>query len=175
MADTQAVRFSYSVRDELGTEASELFYALVDPTATVAAMVTEWQNLAALIDPVIGAQIIRGSVAVSLLPTGGKATPDAGSRVEQTGVFNFSNAITSHRFGEALPGLSSGKIVGGKINLADVAVKALIDFIIAGSGSTIYTNAAQQVLNGVVDAVLSFRKRRRELSRSSFEVAPVGE
>lgn len=169
MANTQPVRFSVSVVDELGTEASEVFYAMVDPTITAAQLSTQWHALATDLDPVLGAQILRGSVVLLENMSGGKTAPAVGSRVEQTGVINFSNAVTSHRFGEALPGLSSGVISAGKINLTDAGVAAFITFMTTAFTLGTWTNNAQQPLVALVDALLSFRKRRKQLARSSFE------
>jgi hypothetical protein len=171
MTNTLPIRLSVTVRDELGTEASEVFYGLADPTSTLATAEAAWATLTADLDPVLSAQIVRGAISFPCTPAGGlKAAPVAGSRVEQTGVINFSNPITTRRFGEDLPGLSNDVIVGGKINLADAGIAALIALLSVPGASLTYTNFAQQALNGVIDAVLSFRKRRRQLARTSFEL-----
>jgi hypothetical protein len=171
MANTQPVRLSYTIQDELGTKASETFYALVDPASTVTQLAAEWQALASLIAAVSDGGIPRGSIALLEVPTA-PITPAAGSRVEQTGLFNFSNNVTPHRFGEAVPALKDSVIVGGKINLADTGVAALVAALATtfNGGLGVFTTNNAQALVALVDAVLSFRKRRRQLSRSSFEL-----
>lgn len=174
MADTQPARFSFSVRDELGTEASTTFYALLDPTSTVGDVFTSGIALGAILDGATAGQIVRFDVALLGSPDAGwKSTPDAGSRVEQTGVFNFANTMSPRHFGEAIPALLSSLIVGGKINLSAGAVSALVNLLTATFGEGVWTNANFQPIvtgsAGLIDAILSFRKRRKQLSRSSFE------
>ena len=91
MANTQPALLSVSVEDELGTKASISFPALLDPAMTVAQLETALAAELTLLDAITGAQIIGASIAVQ--PTGAqlaaavtKTAPDAGSRVEQTGV-----------------------------------------------------------------------------------------
>jgi len=173
MAYTQQAHFSFTVQDGLGTKASMIIYALLDPTKTVANLVTDIQAWASLIEPIIGGKILLGDAVVSVTPTVDQTgRPDADSRVEQTGVFNFANGSTSRRFGEAVPSLSDGVIVGGTINLADTDVAAFVTAMGAASGTAASqpTNNSFQDLTALVDAFLSFRKRRKQLLRSSFEV-----
>lgn len=171
MANTQPARFSFSAVDELGTEASETYYAMVDPAMTIAQFKAAWTGTAAVLDPIMGAQITHGSAVVLAPMVGGKIAPVAGARIEQTGVFNFKNDVTTHRFGEPVAGLADSVIVGGKINLADAGVVAYLAWLgalLAGGG--FWSNTAQQQLNGLQDAFISFRKRRKSLTRSSFEL-----
>jgi hypothetical protein len=88
------------------------------------------------------------------------------SRVEQTGVLNFSNTATSRRYGQALPSIRSNLLTAGKIDLKDAALAALVALLTSGP----FTNAAQQVLAALVDAIIAFRKRRKQLQRTSFEL-----
>jgi hypothetical protein len=177
MAIDTAVRFSLGIRDGLGTEASNTYYAEVDGSATsTAALLTTWGQLAQAVDAVVDGQIVRGSVSVIADPavvTGPilKTAPAAGSRVEQTAVLNFSNTISPHRFGEAIPALADGNISGGKVNLTPgQPVPLLVTFLTTASATLAWANNNQQTLVGLIDAILSFRKRRKQLSRSSFEV-----
>jgi hypothetical protein len=168
MANTQAARLSFSVEDELGTDASITEYALVDPTSTVADLTGAWQAQATLLDAILGACITRGSATLLADMAGGKAAAAAGSRVEQTGVFNFTNTATSRRFGIALAGLADSVIVGGRIAVPeDGPVDLWADSMVAAiAGGGVYTNEAQQQLAALVDAFLSFRKRGSLRSRS---------
>jgi len=171
MANTQPAQLSFSVEDELTTDASISVPAMVDPAMTVAQLAGAWSSLAALLDPVIAAQITGGRAILQLPMAGGKANPAAGSRVEQTGVFNFHNGVTDRRWGLAVPGLSSAVISAGRINLTDAGVAALLAALEGAiTGGGVYTNEARQALTTLADAFISFRKRRRQLARSSFEL-----
>jgi hypothetical protein len=171
MANTQPARLSFTVQDELGTEASIAEYAMVDPAMTVTQLAGAWQGQATLLDAILDARILRGSAVLLNAMAGGKGAPAAGSRVEQTGVFNFTNAITAHRFGIAVAGLADSVIVGGRIDVAeDGPVDLWADSLVAAiTGGGVYTNTAQQSLAVLVDAFLSFRKRGG-LARRSREL-----
>lgn len=171
MANTQYALFSYSFIDELGTKASMTVPAMVDPTTgTPAALKSEWVALGTQLDANSDAQILGGSISIITVPDGGwKATPDAGSRVEQTGLFNFTNATTKYKFGVALPSIANDSIVSGKINLADTDVIALLDALIGSWTGGVFTNVGQYALTALADALLSFRKRGQSLRRTSME------
>ena len=170
MANTQPAQFSYTLQDELGTKASQVIYAMVDPTATIATLSTQWQAMGALIDAITGGKIVNGAVNVIKALSGGKSDPASGSRVEQTGVFNFFNVTTPRRFGEAVPSLSDTVIVSGEIDLGDADVAAFVTAMTASFTTGVNTNTAEQALSSLADAFLSFRKRRRQLTRSTYEV-----
>lgn len=172
MANTQAARMSFGVQDELGTEASIAEYAMVDPAMTVLQATTAWQAQATLLDAILGARIVRGSFTLITAMSGGKGSPDAGSRVEQNGVFNFLDAVTlTRRSGIALAGLSDSVLSGDTIDLTEgQPVDLWADSIVAAiTGGGVFTNAQRQALTALVDAFLSFRKRHA-LNRASREI-----
>lgn len=172
MANTQYALFSYSVVDELGTKANITVPAMIDPSAgTPTALSTEWTALGGLIDQVAGVEILSGSISIVKVRDGGwKSAPDAGSRVEQTGLFNFLNASSKYKFGLDIPGLADDKIAAtGKINLADTDVANLISALTSSFTGGIFANTSLYPLTALADALLSFRKRRKQLARSSFE------
>lgn len=169
MAYTQAARFSLTVIDELGTEGSDTYYALLDPTQTITSLVAAWTSLAGVVDPVTSGQILRGSISI-VMPEFNPGKTITGSRVEQTGVFNFLNSITSRRYGQPVIALNNSVIVAGKINLADAGVAALITFLTTTLAVAEWVNEAKQPLTSLRDALISFRKRRKQLARSSYEL-----
>lgn len=171
----QAVRFSASLVDELGTSASTTAYGLVPDTVTLAQISTSWASWAAALDGITGGAITGGRIDLVKGATGadkgnGAGKPATGARVEQTGIVNFTNAANAHRWGEAIPSLANGMIVGGKLNLADAAVIAFNALLTGALNGGTFTNPYLQALTGVKDAILSFRERRRQLQRSSFEL-----
>ncbi len=169
---TANVQFSFTVEDELSTKASILLYGTVTDTTTVATMNAEWETLAGLIDLVIGAQVLHGSVSLMDVPSGDeKAAPAAGSRVEQTAVLNFPVTGTGKRFGDAIASIADSVITGGTLDLGDTNVANLVTALQGafGTGGQ-FTNNTYQPLDDLADAFVSFRKRRKQLSRSSFEL-----
>lgn len=171
MANTQYAIFSYSFIDELGTKASMSVPAMVDPTTgTPAALSTEWVALGTQLDLNSDALITGGAISIVKVPDGGwKDSPAAGSRVEQTGLFNFTNATSKYKFGVDIPSVANADIVDGKISLTLTNVANLLGELIGAFTGGVFTNTSQYPLAALADALLSFRKRRRQLSRSSFE------
>jgi len=180
MANTQPAQFSFSVEDELGTKASVAFPCLLDPAMTITQLNAALAAEATAIDAIIGGAVIGASLAVLMSPAQlaaatAKDVPAAGSRVEQTGVFNLRNATTTRLYGIAVPSLSDDQITSGTIDLTeDGPVDVWLDLIESAGSATVpqVTNSAQQAVTTLADAFLSFRKRRKQLSRSSRELGP---
>jgi hypothetical protein len=169
---TVPLHFSATIVDGLGTKASAIAYLAPDDTATLATMRTDLDAWLAALDGVTDGVITGARIELTPQLPGGLGTMTSkgaaftNSRVEQTAVINMKNATTSQKSGQAIPAFSDAAIAGGKVDLTNAAVGVIIALL--GGGT--YTNAATQVLTGVVDAILAFRKRRKELQRSSFEV-----
>jgi hypothetical protein len=110
------------------------------------------------------------------VPDGGfKTAPIAGSRSEQTAIFNLKAAGNNRRWGVDVPGVRDTFVVAGKVDETAGAITTLIHLL---DGTTAWSvgqaaNAAFQAITGIVDIVLSFRKHRRSLGRTSFEVVPA--
>jgi hypothetical protein len=169
MANLQG-HIGLTVVDGLGTKATTEFYIVLDDSKTLADAVADAQALCAAVDATLDAKVESARVTVNYQPTGMKSVPTSGSRVEQTGVINFSNDTTARKQAIVLPGLKNAAIVAGKMNLADTAIAALIAFIKSAGTSGTWANFAFQTLVDVLDAILSFRKHRKSLSRTSYEI-----
>ena len=159
-----------TIVDGLGTKANTDFYIALDDSKTMADAVTDAQALCAAVDATLDAKVESCRITIDYRPNDMKASPTSTSRVEQTGVVNFSNDTTARKQGVVLPGLKNAAIVNGKLNLADTAVAALIALIKSAGTSGTWANFAFQQLVDVLDAILSFRKHRKSLSRTSYEV-----
>jgi hypothetical protein len=170
MAVTVPARYSYTIIDELGVEASNVYYALIDPTATVTQLNTFWNDLYTVLQAITDGSIIRGRVEILEVPSV-IAEPVVGGRVEQTGLFNFSATGTPHKFGEAVPAISNTVITTAGIDLTNAAVIAWITFLETSLTVLEWTSNNRQELLTLLDAVLSFRKRRKQLTRSTYETA----
>src|SRR5579872_4939229 len=101
--------FTYTVRDELGTEASTLVYANYNGTLeTVDGLVGEWLAYGGLIDAATSGQIVGGAIKIPATPDGSwKTAPAAGSRVEQTALLNFHPTGSNKRQGSTSQRLST--------------------------------------------------------------------
>jgi len=171
--DTQAV-VSATIVDELGIEASAPFYALLDSTQTLASIMTQVNAFWTALDLTTDGYMRKVKLEiVPAVPTGVKTAAAAGSRVEQTGLLGFSASGTTKRYSGAIPALSNGSTVfnAGKIALVTSdPVGALITILTTVATALEWINDHGQAISGFVDALVSFRKKRRQLQRSSFEV-----
>jgi len=166
---TVNVQFSFTLQDALGTKASTVLYSTATDTTSGANLATEWQALAGLIAAITSASVLHGSA--SIMQTFTDDAPTSDSRVEQTAVFDFPSSVSGRLFGVAVPGLDNSMITDGTINLSDTDVAAFVSavegtFTVGG----VFTNNNWQQLDDLNDAFLSFRKRRKQLSRSSYEL-----
>lgn len=172
MANTQPVQLSYSLVDELGVKAATTMYALVDPATTITELAAQWQTFLALLQAVTGASITGGKAGIVAVPAGAAPAPVAGSRVEQTGLFNFAIAGTGKRYGVDVPALLNTLIVDDKIVDATGAVAALTAAISAAWGDALGQFASNQFvpLGALLDLFLSFRKHRKQLRSLTYEI-----
>ena len=170
MAIVQA-RGSWTIQDELGTRAVVQVYFLVDDTATVATIDSDFYAWGQVIEQITEGEIVAATLSYYGNLAGLQTPPVTGSRVEATGVFNFTNTFNPRHFGVPIPALISAAIVAGKIDLTNSHVTALVNQV-TNTNST-FTPADAHFISqfgGVLaDAFLSFRKRRKQLLRSSYE------
>lgn len=167
---TVNLHFSATVRDGLSTEASTLAYVDYADTVTLAALIVDLNEWVADLDACIDGAIVANQIRITPTVIGTHKAPTGASfvasRVEQTAVLNFSNGSTSKKYGQILPSVRSDLLTAGKIDLTDAAIAALVALLTSGA----FTNAAAQALVALVDAIISFRKRRKQLQRTSFEL-----
>jgi hypothetical protein len=171
--------FSFSLVDAVGTKATALMYATLPAGATLTQAQADFVALGAALDGVTGAQIRNGQMRVNFPADGAwKASPDADSLVEQTATFNIGVAENTRRWGINVPAIKDALLgVGDAVLVANAAV---IAFTKAVDGTTALTignvaNAAFQVATSAIDVVTAFRKHRKQLSRSSFEIIPAAD
>jgi hypothetical protein len=164
------LHFSARIVDGLGTEATTTAYLSPADTTTLADLVTSLGTWLTNVDAVTDGLIRDTRIEIKPgLPGGLKTATGAtfqASRVEQTGTLNFSVAGSTRKDGVVIPAISNSAIVSGKLDLTNAAIQALITLLTNGN----YTNPYNQVIVGLLDAILSFRKKRKQLQRSSFEV-----
>jgi hypothetical protein len=173
MAKTQPIVVSGTFVDEWGIEASAPYYALADPSLTITAMLAEANALLGALQAASDAHISHGHITMALAAPAPTGVATAGSRVEQTGVLNFSSTGTSKRWGGYVPAISNGATVlsGDRIVLTGVDPVGLLVAILTTVGTVLaWCSAHNQQIVAFVDAIVAFHKRRKQLQRASFEV-----
>jgi predicted N-acyltransferase len=169
------VRISATIVDEWGIEASTALYATADDSQTLAGLDGEVSAFVTALDNSTDGVIKQARVTVfPVLPTGIKATAAAGSRVEQTGEIGFLATGSAKRYTAAIPALSNGATVlaADRIVLNVVDPIGLLIKILTTLGTVLHwTNEHYQEIQKFLDALVAYRKKRKQLQRSSFEVA----
>lgn len=171
MADV-GVDFTATITDGLLTPAKVAAYLSVPDSTSLATLIAELDTWAGAIDACVDGALsdVRAAVIPLSPPAGLKGPTGAtwlASRVEQTGILNFSATGSDRRYGQALPSVRNTAIVSGKLNLSDAQIAALITLLT--NPANLYTNRALQQLEAALDAFISFRQRAY-LAKTSFEI-----
>jgi len=175
MADIQ-IQISAQITDEWGAKASTVVYGRMADTAELFDLVLEAQAILSELDQASDGLISEARATLHIPFTGSKLVPVVGSRVEQTGLLGFSATGSNKRYSFAVPALSNASdvLVGDRIVLTPGnPMHDLAGYFFGATLPTAFygTNAQGQDLTGLLDALVSFRKKRKQLQRSSFETA----
>src|SRR5574340_1770247 len=103
-----------------------LLHSIVDAGSTVTAINTALAAWVVALDGITGGQVVRNSASVvPALPGGIKASPAAGSEVEEVATFDFTQAGTPYHYGNVVPSfLESLETAAHKPDLAAALVIA---------------------------------------------------
>jgi len=160
---------SFTGQDALGVPANFNEDFTFDDTKTVAQVNTYVNDLFDHFTPTSDA----GWTAISwtMYPTVNNPTSiNSDSIVERTGLLNFSQSGSRFKYGIDIESIAQSLIVDGKIDLGATAITNWTDYLVAAhSGFTLLSKAANALV-ALIDAVISFRKKRKLESRRSFEV-----
>lgn len=160
---------SASLLDANGTRVSAFFHAQIPDTVTVAQLKSYNDTWLGNLDPVTGSQIVRSSVKLVLPFSGLKSSPSSNDRNEQTGLFNFYDTAELNRYGVDIPGILNSLLLqpGDLIDISASVVSNLIGFLTsAGANGELPDSGFGNNLVALADAILTFRKRRKQLLRA---------
>ena len=162
---------SHTVLDANGVKTSipAYFVPTTPSTVTVANLLTNWTALGGALDDASNGQIIGGRITIPVSPDAGwKSAPVDENDVSDVININFNNAITRYAMEYLLPAFVQAMITGGKVDLTNTALVALIDVLVsAGTGGS-FSNTAGQDLTALRDAFHTDRKHRRQLRNKSI-------
>lgn len=162
---------SHTVLDSNGVKTSTpaYFVPTTPSTITVANLITNWTNLGTALDDVSNGQIIGGRITIPVEPDGGwKSAPVEENDVSDVIVTNFNNAITRYAAEYLIPAFVEAILTGGKVDLTNTALVALISELTAAAVAGAFSNSAGQDLTSLRDAFQADRKHRRQLRNKSI-------
>lgn len=161
---------SLHIVDGLGVKSTMPLWIVGPDTQTLAQLATAAGMLASDTDNIIGGQIYKITAALDCaIPGDLKATPQSDSRVEETGLFNFSQGVVPYKYGIDVPSILDSVLTGGRIDLANTDVAAWVTLITTAIGAFSPESTAFHALLALTDALLTFRKHRKQLDRVSKE------
>lgn len=162
---------SHTLLDTNGVKTSvpAYFVPTTPSTVTVANLITNWTALGTALDATTNAQIIGGRIQIPVTPDGGwKSAPVEENDVSDVAVLNFNNAITRYAMEYLIPALVEAMLTGGKIDLTNTALQALITVLIGAGTAGAFSNTAGQDLTSLRDAFQADRKHRKQLRNKSI-------
>lgn len=164
MADPTS--FNYALQDDQGlNNNNQMFVAYNGATQTVDALIGAWLAYGGLLDPLVDARIVGGSITIPLIPDASwKTAPIVGNNVNQVMVLDFDNNFNSYVTGIDLPSYKESLLTPGTLlpDLADPALSAYITAIITGTGNTFPNSRDLRDLDALRKAFLTVRKVRNQ-------------
>jgi hypothetical protein len=157
--------FSARLVDGNGRSRATQAYYEIDDSITLGTLLGHLSAWGADIKAVSDATLTQ--VSLSAIDKTFTVTPKTGGApIEQTGLLNFIATGSTRRWALAIPAFSNSKMVGDRIDLTNGAVTTLLGDMTGGA----FTNDHYQAITTFAGALVSFRKKRKQLQRSSFEV-----
>lgn len=134
---TFCVGFSYQLRDAAGITANTDIFANVADATTITQLRAAWIALGQLLDNCTDAKITRGRLTLGQSSDPGfKALAAAGSIVDLAGVLQFNVAASLRTWPIVIPALGASQYTAQRVNLNAVALHALINQALQGTGSS---------------------------------------
>lgn len=158
--------FTVYVRDSNGAETSSAVNIISDDASTLANILSRGTSGVVDFDSVMDAMVYDATISFHVPVTGAKASPVAGSDITQTGTLNFGDG-TPYAAPVVIPGLSNSVLVAGGIDLTNADVVTLKNFLMSASSTLMFVSRALGSLLALKDALFSFRKRRKAISKKT--------
>jgi len=152
----------YTLLDAKGKKATT--GVKIDSASYTLAQIAEFASeFGDLLDNITECKVIECTAYISLTPGASlKASPVAGSDVEEGGLFTFSVAGSAYVESINVPGLVQGKFTNTVVNTADTDIDAFVDAIVVGldaTGTTVVPlNKWGLNIGALISAVKKFRK-----------------
>lgn len=155
-------------RDSLGIEGTTPINVSIDDTKTIAQLETDVSTMVTNVESLSQALLFKSTVLIQL--PGGAGIAPLGD-IEKCAVFNFKNATDPYAQGIVIPDVAPAILnTSGLIDLTNADVTNFISAMTtAGTVITVVTKGVR-ALTGLIDALISFRKHRKPLSRKTKEV-----
>ena len=161
---------SAKILDRYGIPGTSPITIKVADTETVAQLATTAADFVTVVQDVTDG-VVADCVVTLTFPGSGEALDSGTGDIEKGGLFNFTNAETPYLWGILIPDLAASVLSsGGLIDLANTSITALIDYVTTSHGGVTVVNKGLEALTALADALITFRKHRKPLSRKTKEI-----
>ncbi len=169
MANILAVLSAHIV-DGIGIPGQSPVFIEIPDTATLAQLATDVVSYVALIKNVTDGVITEATVKL-ILPGDGDAPSTATGDIEKSAVMNYNNATDHYATGALIPDVSHLVLTAGELlDLTNVNVTNLITWMTTAHTAITVVTKGVRALTSLKDALISFRKHRKPLTRKTLEV-----
>lgn len=168
---TQFAIVSWNIFDDLGVSVPYDQFVSLDDSKTLAAILTEVDSLAALVDPITDGASLQGHLTVRFPSTNFKIVPNTGKAVDTTGLFTFNQANTVYKASLDVPAIADAVITNGKIDLTNADVAAYVDWFASAHNGVRGVSKFGNIFSGNIGSIITTRKHRRALTRKSASTA----
>lgn len=168
MATVQGV-VSVRLVDHYGISGTTDYFVTIDDTKTVAQMVTD---VVSLLDAELALTQANEVEAVVEVVAHKNSDPGPGTGdIEKGALFNLLNATDSYSQGYWVPDVNPSVLnANGLIDLTNTDVTAFITFLTTAHTVITVVTKGVRALTSLKDALISFRKHRKPLSRKTKEI-----
>ena len=159
---------SVQITDAIGITGTTDYFIEADDSKTIAQLMADALSLANAEDAISQGNLTEYSVKLIVPVTpGGAASGD----IEKGGLFNFNNASDPYAQGYFVPDIAPSVLdAQGRIDLSNVNVTAFITFLTTAHTVITVVTKGVRALTALKDALVSFRKHRKALTRRTKEV-----
>lgn len=166
---TNPLVFSHTLLDANGikTAVPAYFTPTAPSTVTLASLIVDWAGLGDVLDDASNAQIIGGKITVPIGPQGGwKTAPVAENDNSDVIVLNFNKNANRYAMEYLLPTFLQAMLTNGNVDLTNVALTALYDYLVGPATVGNFTDTGGIDLISLRDAFQTDRKSRKLRSKS---------
>jgi hypothetical protein len=136
---------------------------------TLEGLIADWVAVGNTLDDATNAQIVGGRVTLPLSAAiGWKTAPVDENDVSDVINLNFNNGVTRYVTEFILPQFLQAMVTGGKVDLANVALAALVTALTSGLTGGAMVDRGGNAITDLRDAFQADRKHRRQLRNRSL-------
>lgn len=161
---------SVEIVDAYGIPGQVLVNVQIPDSATVAQIATDAAAFVTDTNPLTQGIETKATLRLEF-PGSGESLVDALGDIEKGALFNFDNATDIYATGVLVPDLDPGILTGtGLVDLTNSDVTTWITWLTTAHTAITVVTKGVRALTALRDALITFRKHRKPLSRKTKEI-----